>query len=239
MGYWKSKLPSFLWDPLNELRRDYFPNRQKSYSGEGEDLILAKIFGGKRNGFYIDVGCYHPKINSNTYYFYRRGWRGVNIDANPDSIEKFTSFRKRDVNINAGISAEPGILPYYTFEETAINTFSQTLYEERLKIPWVKFKEVTMIKTEPLRDVLSRIDIPGEIDLLDIDVEGLDGEVLRSNDWNRYVPHVVMVEDQNTEARTYEELETFRFLSPLGYSLIAKTFSTLIFVHSTMIQRIR
>ena len=46
------------------------------YSQEGEDMILSKIFGGQKSGFYVDVGAHHPLRFSNTYLFYLRGWGG-------------------------------------------------------------------------------------------------------------------------------------------------------------------
>ncbi len=230
MGYWKKLLPPFIWKPLHEIKRDYFPGSTTTYSGEGEDLILAKLFNYKKNGFYIDVGCYHPKINSNTYYFYQRGWSGVNIDASPDNIKKFNSLRKRDININIGISGKKDELTYYMFEESAINTFSEEMYQQRKNVPWVTFVGTTKVPTLPLRDVLSAVTLPAEIDFLDIDVEGLDLEVLKTNDWERVHPNVVMVEDQQKDISTFLDLESYRFLNSKGYVLIAKTFSTLVFV---------
>lgn len=238
MGHWKKILPSFIWDPLNELKRDYIPNFYRSYSGEGEDLILAKIFDSKKNGFYIDVGCYHPKIFSNTYQFYKNGWSGINIDANPDSIKKFNRFRRRDINVNVGISQHTGTLEFFLFDESAVNTFSKELCEQRKKISWLNYLGSILIPTEPLSVVLGRERIPAEIDFLDVDVEGFDTDVLASNDWNRFLPKVVMVEDQDTDANTFEELNTFRFLSPKGYKLIAKTFRTLIFSHEDFLKTI-
>ena len=44
----------------------------KSYSQEGEDMILRRIFERKKTGFYIDIGAHHPKRFSNTYYFYKK-----------------------------------------------------------------------------------------------------------------------------------------------------------------------
>lgn len=239
MGFWKSLLPQVIWNPLNQIRMDYFPNVQKSYSGEGEDLILLKIFSGKSNGFYIDVGCYHPKINSNTYALYKKGWRGINIDANPQSINKFNVFRKDDININIGIANQRNTMVYYTFNEPAVNTLSKTMFEERKSLPWLKYLGQKSIPVEPLRDVLSQIDIPDTIDILDVDVEGYDMEVLKSNDWSRYVPLVILVEDQDLNVQSYEELETYRFLVPKGYSLLAKTLSTLIFIHRNHLQLIK
>ena len=57
----------------------------RSYSQEGEDMILRRIFGDKRLGFYVDVGAHDPRRFSNTYYFYKRGWRGINIEPRPGS----------------------------------------------------------------------------------------------------------------------------------------------------------
>lgn len=239
MGVWKKILPSFLWEPLNEIRKDYFPNSSRSYAGEGEDIILSKIFGHKKNGFYIDIGCYHPKVNSNTYYFYKQGWNGINIDANPQSIKKFDTLRTRDINVNIGIAERSTELMYYMFNESAVNTFSQSLFEERKKISWLKHIGSQKIPVQPLSNVLERLNIPSVIDFMDIDVEGLDMEVLRSNDWKKYVPHVVMVEDQTTEVKSFEELETYQFLTARGYALVSKTFSTLIFAQKDFLKTIQ
>ena len=72
---------------------------QKSYSQEGEDILLSRIFRNQKKGFYVDIGAHHPTRFSNTYYFYKLGWRGINIDAIPqasdyqDPIEKYNKYR--------------------------------------------------------------------------------------------------------------------------------------------------
>ena len=57
-----------------------------SYSQEGEDLILERFFEGKEIGFFVDIGAHHPMRFSNTYIFYLKGWRGINVDATPGSM---------------------------------------------------------------------------------------------------------------------------------------------------------
>ena len=52
-----------------------------------EDLKILKFF--KEKGFYVDIGCYHPIRYSNTYRMFKLGWKGMNIDLNPLSIEFF------------------------------------------------------------------------------------------------------------------------------------------------------
>ena len=89
------KLFDFLrWDPW----------QVRSWSQEGEDMILHRIFGGKKSGFYVDVGAHHPKRFSNTYFFYCHGWRGINIDAMPGRMKLFNQWRPKDINLEMGVA---------------------------------------------------------------------------------------------------------------------------------------
>ena len=91
--------------------RNYFFVRKgyRSFAQEGEDRVLFsllfKLHGGKHidNGFYVDVGAHHPYYLSNTYIFYRQGWRGLNIDAMPGSMALFEKNRPRDINLESGV----------------------------------------------------------------------------------------------------------------------------------------
>src|SRR5689334_15261611 len=91
------------------------PNASESYSQEGEDMILARVFENQKSGFYVDVGAHHPWRFSNTYMFYRRGWRGLNIDAMPDSMSRFRKARPRDINVEIPVLREEAVLNYYQF----------------------------------------------------------------------------------------------------------------------------
>ncbi len=67
------------------------------------------------------------------------------------------------------------------------------------------------------------------IDFLSVDVEGLDMEVLRSNDWSKYKPDVILVEDKNFDFTEPMKSMVFSFLIIQGYTVVAKTFNTLVF----------
>jgi hypothetical protein len=179
----------------------------KSYSQEGEDMILRYIFDRQKTGFYVDVGAYHSKRFSNTYYFYKRGWRGINIDPN------LKIKRSRDINLKFGIGEEKKLLTYYVFSEPALNTFNRELAQQRNKGKYkiIGTKEVLV---KPLRFVLDRY-CKCEIDFLNIDAEGMDLEVLKSNDWTRFKPKVILVEGGTDYLKDYE--------------LIAKTVNTYIY----------
>ena len=102
----------------------------KSYSQEGEDMILRRVFENQKTGFYVDVGAHHPFRFSNTYYFYKQGWQGINIDAMPESMDVFRRFRKRDINIESGVALNDAKIPYFVFKEKALNTFDDVLAQQ-------------------------------------------------------------------------------------------------------------
>jgi len=191
----KLLLPDRVYKKLAEFKNAYIPTSLKSYSQEGEDLILLRIFEKKRIGFYVDVGSHHPFRFSNTYLFYRLGWRGINIDATPGSMKLFNKFRKRDINIEVGIGEKEDILTFYIFNDPGLNTFDENLARQRNgKMGYYIIKELP-VKVYPLSKILEEYLPEGqEIDFLNVDVEGKNFEVLKSNDWSTYRPKVVLAE---------------------------------------------
>ena len=203
-----------------------------SYSQEGEDMVLRSFFEGAKNykGFYVDVGAHHPYRYSNTNYFYKKGWKGINIEPTPGAIKPFNIFRKRDINLNIGISDTSGKLLFYCFNEPALNGFSKEVSEERDKTStrYKIIKEIE-VETQPLSAVLDKY-LPEnqQIDFLSIDVEGLDLLVLKSNNWQKYKPGYILVED-SINFTSLADSEVHSFLEKQGYSIIAKTMRTLFF----------
>ncbi|RZK27237.1 MAG: FkbM family methyltransferase [Flavobacterium sp.] len=203
--------------------------RNISYSQEGEDLILARIFGEKKNGRFVDVGAHHPKKYSNTYKFYLSGWRGINIDAMPGSMISFQKYRPEDINIEAGVACNKGELTYYIFNEPALNTFDKVEAGKKDGKNGYTILRKIKVNVLPLAEILDQYLAPTDpIDFLTIDVEGLDFEVIQSNNWNVYRPKVVLIEElRNIQGENNNKISAF--LVEKGYELIAKTYNTLIF----------
>lgn len=206
-------------------------NRRHSWSQEGEDCVLERIFERQRDGFYVDVGAHHPTRFSNTYLFYRKGWSGINIDAKPGSMKAFQDVRPRDTNIEAGVHERSGTLDYYIFNEPALNGFSGELSAERHRAasPY-RITQVIPVSVEPLHTLLSQANCPREIDFLTVDTEGLDLAVLKSNNWDSYRPKVVLVEVLESSIETLGGTSISQFLSLRGYRVYAKLFNTAIFL---------
>ena len=212
------------WDP--------WVNR--SWSQEGEDQILRRIFEKQTAGFYVDVGAHHPKRFSNTYLFYKRGWSGINIDAMPGSMKIFDSLRPRDINLEMGIGSNVGVVDYYVFNEPALNGFSKELSEQRHEADTAyQVREVIKVDVQPLSQVLdAHLNSGQQIDFMSVDVEGLDFDVLISNDWSRYRPKFVLAEILGSSLHEIELSEIGQFMRDQNYVLYAKCMNTVFFKDS-------
>ena len=208
------------WDPwVNHL-----------WSQEGEEILLNRIFAKKKNGFYVDVGAHHPMRFSNTYFFYKKGWSGINIDPMPGSMKKFEKYRRRDINLELGVAQQEGILDYYVFNDTALNTFSSKLVKERSLLENNYFvREVIKIKVKPLREILAYHLKGRKIDFLNVDVEDFDLDVLKSNDWSKYRPRFVLTEILNSRLHNIDQNKIVQFMREQSYATYAKLANTVFF----------
>jgi FkbM family methyltransferase len=202
---------------------------QLCYGQDGEDLIADRLLGRRQTGFYVDVGAHHPVRFSNTYLFYRRGWRGINIDAEPGSMQMFERYRPRDLNIECGVGSHAGKLPYFRFNETALNTVSEAEAALKDRPPYKLVARIEIV-VRRLDEILDEFLPAGQnIDFMSIDVEGTDAAVLSSNDWARFRPELVLVETLRTDVLSLGQCPSSRLLLDAGYRPVAKSYNTAFF----------
>ena len=156
------------------------------YADNGEDIIIQGLFNHKKNGFYIDVGCYHPVRASLTHLLYKKGWKGVNIDISKDTINLFNIARPNDKNINIGITDKVGEDFYY--QSSHINQANSFKYYDNVK----KVK----IQITTLDNIIKNLGIK-KIDFLNIDVEYTDFKVLQGLNLNSVRPTLIAIEDND------------------------------------------
>ncbi|MCS6289238.1 MAG: FkbM family methyltransferase [Nitrospira sp.] len=226
-GFFTSCLTSCLYSILRTIR----PDARWSYSQEGEDLVLNRLFENQCHGFYVDIGAHHPFRFSNTYLLSQRGWWGINVDPNPQAMQLFGRFRRRDVNLTVGIAEQIGSLRYFQFNEPALNTFDEKLARQREVRDGYQLIASTLIPVQPLRQVFEQHLPQGQaIDVLSVDAEGLDLSVIRSNDWDRFRPYCLLVETLQSSLTSLETNATHQYVSARGYGLFAKTVNTFIYL---------
>lgn len=222
-------LPKWMVEKLIAILLCDYPT--KSYSQEGEDMVLKRILGNEKKGFYVDIGAHHPQRFSNTYYFYTQGWRGINIDAMPGSMSAFNKSRPADINIEAPVSRRKQTLTFYMFNEPALNGFSKQLSEQRSANGQAyKIIRTIDLETVTLAEILAKYLPTGQqIEFMSIDVEGLDYDVLLSNDWSRFRPKIILVEILNKSLEDLFGHEITKLLGSEGYVITCKTMNTVFF----------
>jgi FkbM family methyltransferase len=237
-GWLKRLIPK----SIRALLRPQPSHRKISYAQEGEDRILSALLGleesDRRRGFYVDVGAHHPERYSNTFLFYIHGWNGINIDAMPGSMNVFCRERSRDINLQAAIADELKTLIFYEFNEPALNSFCRDAASLRNNYRGWKIVRERQIRTTRLSDVLERHLPQGKsIDFMSIDVEGLDLDVLRSNNWVKFRPAVVLVEDSEEALFGTNDNSKIRgYMLQQGYSFCCKTLLTTFFVDPNQVE---
>ena len=223
-------------DKLSILKKKIL-SQKKSYSFGGCDLLIDYIFKSKTTGFYLDVGCQHPISNNNTYKFYKKGWRGINIDLDEKNIRLFNLERPKDINICKCVSSDISEKNLYFFHSgSPINSLEKkTVYNK-------KNYEIKKIKTFTLNSILENYNFES-IDYFNLDVEGHELDVLKSFNIKRYKPKVISVEFidyqmdklefKNNDINRVIESEIYKYFISNDYHFINWTHADLIFVHKS------
>ncbi len=189
---------------------------KKTYSCFGEDILVDKFFKKRKIGFYIDVGAYHPFFWNNTYLLYKKKWSGINIDANPLSVELFNVARPNDYNFNLAITDKNKnkIKLFYRRKMNVLNTTN----EKFAKINFPNGFKIANVKCSSLNKVLDKTKYKGRIiDFLNLDVESTEKDVLKSLNFNIYKPKLICIEIHFNKLRDLKFNKTYQFLLKKGY----------------------
>ena len=180
-------------------------NLPEFYSQNFEDVMLARCFSDRSEGFYIDVGAQHEEIDSVTKHFYEAGWSGINIEPVKEFADTFTS-RKRDTTICCAAGGHEGSDNLAISLRTGLSTFDRTNATKANALGHIV--ETRAITIRKLDDIL--LDLGHEtlsFEFLKIDVEGFELDVLEGIDLKRFRPEVILCEV--TEPNTSNKSATY------------------------------
>ena len=182
----------------------------------------------------MDIGCFHPVRQSNTFLMHKLEWRGINIDLNPLTIDLFNIARPKDTNICAAVSnKKENRNMYFHHELSSVNTLDKnhTLFlKKHFGIVDLKKKK---IRTKTITEILLKLKIKN-IDFLNIDIEGGELNVLKSINFKYFDIKVICVEIINYKS-FHKKLKTdkskiFKLLKKNKYSLKFRSSINYIFI---------
>lgn len=196
------------------------------YSQSGEEIYLIERFKNREKGIYIDVGANHPYRFSNTYWAYLRGWKGINIEPNKYNYELLKYIRSKDININCGVAETEREQEYYEFTESALNTFCIDKLSEKEDINNVV--DIKKIKMQRLDSICKEHNI-NKVEFVDIDVEGMEIEVLKSINWNNIDIECILIEQRRMTLLDILKSEVCIFMMNKGYIPVTQYGQTIIY----------
>jgi FkbM family methyltransferase len=217
------------------IKLNIFNFYKKSYAQCGEDMILDCIFRALniKNGTYLDIGAHHPYYFSNTQFLYEKGFSGVNCEPNPYLHNMFLSKRKRDTNLNIGISIyeEDIELDFYIMDPSTLSTFVKSEAERYSGMKIHKIDKIQKVQTININKVIDSY-FDACPNFISIDVEGLDYDILKTFDFEKYNPEVFCIEvaEYNIDGSYKRIKEIDKIMKDNGYFIYADMFQNAIYV---------
>lgn len=209
-------------------------NGKISFSQSGEDLIINFIFKVLKikRPTYLDIGAHDPFYLSNTAFFYLRGCRGICIEPDPELFKNIKKNRKHDICLNVGIgTGDAAKADFFVMTSSTLNTFSK---EEAHRYESFGNQTIEKVLSIPLLSINSLVaqHCQKTPDFLNLDVEGLDYEIIKSIDFDKFRPIVICVETMSYSENA-SETKLNKILDHLiqnNYMIYADTYINTIFV---------
>lgn len=180
-------------------------NTAKFFSQHGEDKAIRHLFPTGYKGYFVEVGALDGIGRSNTYYFYRLRWHGINIEPHLQYFRQLVRNRPRDKNLNVAVWHEDAETSdfYATKDGTwsrvgshpspeILKRLGHTGYYARARKRGIQLQHP---KLRTLDRILKENKAPMYFDILSIDVENSERHVLKGFTLERYMPRIVIIED--------------------------------------------
>lgn len=222
-GPWRRPVPVVLANPTRPRRFDTYPDPAEvvrenfSFAQNWEDVYLWRALGHVDGGFYVDVGALDPAYDSVTKLFYDRGWSGVNIEPG-SSYARLAAARPRDINLQVVVGENVGEVDFHEVLDggEGLSYVAGRGAETVLAWPTVHRRRLSM----RLRDILDLHAGGREMHFLKIDVEGSEADVVRSADWTRHRPWLLVVEATVPTSATRNHQNWEPILLEAGYERV-------------------
>lgn len=208
-----------------------------SFAQYGEDLIVNGLLNalGVDKPSYLDIGAWEPILSNNTYYFYRKGGRGVLVEPNPARTPDLRKKRPHDTVLEAGVGLDDTpTMDYYMLSDEQLNTFDKAQVEYLTSTFNIKVKRVVTLPMLPINRVIADHFGGAAPDYLSIDVEGLDLAILKTLDFTRFRPKLICAETVITGTLKHNT-EMTEFLATREYVIRGGTRANTVFLDNRLI----
>jgi FkbM family methyltransferase len=165
---------------------------------------------------------------SNTHAFYSSpdlGWKGVNVEVDPDNYAKLAINRKNDIaNVHAAVCSDLQTIHFAPGKTGAVGgiwEFTTPDYRDKW---WqgVTIEDTVPVQCAPLNVILDQVLGPKNhyFDFWSLDVEGAELSVLQGVDFDKVGFGMIVVESHHNTPLAAMDEEIIKLLNENGYRLI-------------------
>lgn len=210
-----------------------------SFSEDLEDVICSRLVDDTTPARYLDIGANHPVENSVTYFFYRRGWRGVAVDPLPQFGHLWADHRAEDVLLTAAIGAADSsedVMDFFEYDPSVLSTGDPDRHQQLLSDPAARHLATHAVPLMTAAEVIEAYpEMYRGVGILSVDVEGGEFDVLSGLDLESVRPEVACVEISGlTRYGGVFRTPSFRLLAERDYVLKAVVNSSFVFVDARL-----
>ena len=218
-----------------------------SAAQSGEDMILEYIISSLHRDpaleTYLDLGANHAKYLSNTYFFYKRGARGVLVEANPSLIPELKFYRSGDIILNRCISDKSGEeMNFYVLTNDGLSTPDKKGAEAAMaENPAVQLDKIVPVKSITVDEIIETY-FDSTPTIWSLDIEGKEMEILNSIDFTKHRPLIMIIETIPYRRHLVvgeKNHEVISFMESKNYIEYAFTGINSIFIDQLQIDRIQ
>lgn len=205
-----------------------------SYAYMAEDRIIESLVKPiiTQYGYYVDVGCNEPVFISNSFLFYRRGWRGLCIDANEKLIRRYKKIRPGDVAVCALVSDREE-KRMFCYAANPVLSSADPASIEQFERDGIQCEEQKLMQSRTLTGLFREHGVPRSFDFLSLDVEGNDLKALYGLDLNEYRPKLIIFEWEDFLADIAENKAIMEYLKKHQYRFVGYILTNAYFMDHT------
>ena len=204
-----------------------------SHAQNFEDVLLWRALRDVEGGRYLDIGAQDPIADSVSLGFYELGWRGTHVEATPHYAARLRAARPDELVIQAAVTDNPGPIQFYELIETGLSTGRPDIAQEHERAGYAQRKLI--VPCARLDHILEMAS--GDIHWMKIDVEGMEGEVLRSWGDSSVRPWVLVIEATYPNSQKPTHAEWLELVLKRGYREVFYDGLSRYFVHHSQTKR--
>ena len=175
---------------------------QHSYSQNGQDLWVKRVFANQRDGFFLEIGGGDGIWISNTLLLEETlGWTGILVEPT-NAYQKLVVNRPNCICVNRCVSSDYRQITLFEIHDkgqaaisananensllTRVSTELSVDEKDKMNSRYGEVKDAYIVDAVPLASLLEECQSPSHIDYFSLDVEGHEDEILRVFPFDKY-----------------------------------------------------